>query len=138
LLLFYNYIAIVFLLKITSLFHLSKVVGDSPVSKKQRGKIRFLAVIINFKVCFLLHLVEKTEIIIKQERKFLDLTNVPIELKLRSGLKNYLYIRDCYELIIADVCCELLASKRKHEFRDSWNCRHRQEFSLYFYTEVVA
>ena len=58
-------------------------------------------------MCFLLHLVENKEIIIKQEGKFLDLTNVPFELKLRSGLKNYLYIRDCYELIIADVVSSL-------------------------------
>jgi hypothetical protein len=62
-----------------------------------------LAVVNNVKVVFLLHSVEMIEIFIKQEGKFLDITRVPAQLKLRSGLGNYLYIRDCYEVIIANI-----------------------------------
>jgi len=66
---------------------LSKVVGDSSVSKKQKA--------------------EKTEIFFKEEGKFLDLTRVPDELKMRSGRLTYLYIRDCYGDIIADIVASL-------------------------------
>lgn len=47
------------------------------------------------------------EIIIKEEGKFLDLTGVPDSLRLRSGLKKYLYRRDCYEDFIADIIASL-------------------------------
>lgn len=47
------------------------------------------------------------EIVIREEGKFLDLTGVPPLLKLRSGLGNYLYIRDCYEDFIADIVVSL-------------------------------
>ena len=72
-----------------------------------------LAVVINVKVLFLLHSVELVEIFITQDGKFLDITRVPDQLKLRSGLEKYLYIRDCYELIIADIVESLPIKKRK-------------------------
>jgi len=72
-----------------------------------------LAVVINVKVLFLLHSVELVEIFITQDGKFLDITRVPEQLKLRSGLEKYLYIRDCYELIIADIVESLPIKKRK-------------------------
>ena len=52
----------------------------------------------------LFHLVE---ILIKEEGKFLDLTGVPDLLKLRSGLRKYLYIRDCYEDFVDDIVASL-------------------------------
>jgi len=51
------------------------------------------------------------EIVIKEDEKFLDLTGVPDVLKLRSGLGNYLYRRDCYDDIIKDIIATL---PRKH------------------------
>lgn len=51
------------------------------------------------------------EIIIKEEGKFLDLTGVPDLLKLRSGLRKYLYRRDCYDDFIEDILASL---PRKH------------------------
>ena len=54
-----------------------------------------------------------TEIFIKQEGKFLDITRVPARLKLRSRLKNYLYIRDCYEVIIANIVESLSLKDKK-------------------------
>lgn len=74
----------------------------------------FAVVAVNVKVLFLLHSVEMAEIFIKQEEegKFLDITRVPAQLKLRSGLENYLYIRDCYEVIIANIV-ESLSLKHK-------------------------
>jgi hypothetical protein len=69
------------------------------------------------------------EILIKEEGKFLDIGDVPSLLKLRSTLTNYLYIRDCYEVLISDiVAClpvtlspfwEPRASARVHCF---WLC----------------
>ena len=47
------------------------------------------------------------EIIFKEEVKFLELTGVPSFLKLRSKLGKYLYIRDCYDDIIADIAASL-------------------------------
>ena len=56
------------------------------------------------------------EIIFNEEGKFLDLDGIPRLLKLRSGLEKYLYIRDCYDDIIADIaaslpkkCCKAVA-----------------------------
>ena len=43
----------------------------------------------------------------------MDVTRVPAQLKLRSGLENYLYIRDCYEVIIANFVESLPLKKRK-------------------------
>eukprot|EP01035_Chromulina_nebulosa_P001490 gene1490-1994_t len=64
--------------------------GDSSVSKKQKVKI-----------------------LIKEEGKFLDLARVPEQLKLRSGLGKYLYIRDCYEDFIDDIVASLPMRGRK-------------------------
>lgn len=50
---------------------------------------------------------------IKEEGKFLDLTGVPPLLKLRSGLGKYLYLRDCYEELIADIIKSLPKKARK-------------------------
>lgn len=47
------------------------------------------------------------EIIFKKEGKFLNLTGIPPFLKLRARLKDYLYIRDCYDDIIADIAVSL-------------------------------
>ena len=47
------------------------------------------------------------EIVIKEDEKFLDLTGVPDVLKLRSGLRKYLYRRDCYDDIIKDIIATL-------------------------------
>ena len=47
------------------------------------------------------------EIIFNKEGKFLDLTGIPPFLKLRSALRKYLYIRDCYDVIIADIAASL-------------------------------
>jgi hypothetical protein len=47
------------------------------------------------------------DIEIKEDEKFLDLTGVPAVLKLRSGLGNYLYPRDCYDDIIKDIITTL-------------------------------
>eukprot|EP01031_Cornospumella_fuschlensis_P037656 gene37656-45743_t len=44
------------------------------------------------------------EIVIKEDGNFLDLTGVPDQLKLRSGLRKYLYRRDCYDDFIKDIC----------------------------------
>ena len=46
------------------------------------------------------------EIVIKEDEKFLDLTGVPDVLKLRSGVRKYLYRRDC--------CGELPVTPRVH------------------------
>ena len=51
------------------------------------------------------------EIIIKEDEKFLDLTDVPEVLKVRSGLGKHLYRRDCYDDIIKDIIATL---PRKH------------------------
>ena len=47
------------------------------------------------------------EILIKTNGKFLNLTGVPDLLKLRSNLKKYLYLRDCYEDFIADLVASI-------------------------------
>jgi len=47
------------------------------------------------------------EIVIKEDEKFLDLTGVPDVLKVRSGLRKYLYRRDCYDDIIKDIIATL-------------------------------
>jgi hypothetical protein len=44
---------------------------------------------------------------IKEDGKFLDLTYVPKELKVQSGLKQYLYCRDCYKDLITDIIVSL-------------------------------
>jgi len=46
-------------------------------------------------------------IVIKEDEKFLDLTGVPVQLKLRSRLGNYLYRRDCYDDFIKDIIATL-------------------------------
>jgi ABC-type transport system involved in cytochrome bd biosynthesis fused ATPase/permease subunit len=46
-------------------------------------------------------------IVIKEDEKFLDLTGVPVQLKLRSRLGNYLYRRDCYDDFIKDLIATL-------------------------------
>jgi hypothetical protein len=51
------------------------------------------------------------EIVIKDDGRFLDLTGVPDLLKLRSGLRKYLYLRDCYDDFIKDILTSL---PRKH------------------------
>eukprot|EP01031_Cornospumella_fuschlensis_P034679 gene34679-41995_t len=51
------------------------------------------------------------EIVIKEDGNFLDLTGVPDQLKLRSGLRKYLYRRDCYDDFIKDILASL---PRKH------------------------
>ena len=53
------------------------------------------------------------EILIKTDGKFLDLTGVPIMLKLRANLGNMLYIRDCYEDFIADLVKSLPVTQCK-------------------------
>lgn len=60
-----------------------------------------------------LSLLYSVGISIKQEGKFLDLTDVPLRLKLRSNLRTYVYIRDCYEDIIADIVASLPRKKCK-------------------------
>eukprot|EP01035_Chromulina_nebulosa_P035568 gene35568-47828_t len=67
-----------------------ELAGNSSVSKKQ-----------------------KVEILFKTDGKFLDLTGVPVLLKLRSNLGKYLYIRDCYEDFIADLVASLPRKPRK-------------------------
>mmetsp|Transcript_28292 Transcript_28292/g.40283 ORF Transcript_28292/g.40283 Transcript_28292/m.40283 type:complete len:549 (-) Transcript_28292:2003-3649(-) len=51
--------------------------------------------------------VEKVKIIFKEEGKFLDLTGVPLHLKIPAGLESFLYIRDCYEVFIDDIVASL-------------------------------
>eukprot|EP01039_Chlorochromonas_danica_P005685 gene5685-6269_t len=47
---------------------------------------------------------KKVKIVFKEDgNKFLDLTGVPNFLKERSGLKTYLYLRDCYDDLIEDI-----------------------------------
>ena len=58
-------------------------------------------------------LFDLVEILIKEEGKFLDLTGVPDLLKLRSGLRKYLYIRDCYEDFVKDIVTSLPLKARK-------------------------
>ena len=72
----------------------------------------YLAVVINLQLtmCLPFYLVE---ILIKAEGKFLDLTDVPPLLKLRSGLRKYLYIRDCYEEFIADIVTSMPLKARR-------------------------
>jgi hypothetical protein len=55
------------------------------------------------------------EIVIKEDEKFLDLTGVPDVLKYlyRSGLRKYLYRRDCYDDIIKDIITTLPIKPRK-------------------------
>ena len=43
----------------------------------------------------------------KENEKFLDLSGVPVRLKLHSGLGNYLYLRDCYDDFIEDIIATL-------------------------------
>ena len=43
----------------------------------------------------------------KENEKFLDLSGVPVWLKVRSGLGNYLYLRDCYDDFIEDIIATL-------------------------------
>lgn len=47
------------------------------------------------------------EIVIKEDGKFLDLTGVPDQLKLRSGLGRHLYLRGCYYDFIEDILASL-------------------------------
>ena len=49
--------------------------------------------------------------VIKKEEKFLELTDVPRKLTVRSRLRKYLYRRDCYDDIIKDIIATL---PRKH------------------------
>jgi hypothetical protein len=53
------------------------------------------------------------EILIKEDGKFLDLTGVPVPLKLRSGLGKYLYVRECYQDLIDDIIASLPKKSRK-------------------------
>eukprot|EP00981_Chlorochromonas_danica_P005671 scaffold1170_cov158-Ochromonas_danica.AAC.24 len=47
---------------------------------------------------------EKVKIVFKEDgNKFLDLSGVPDLLKKQSGLKTYLYLRDCYDDLIKDI-----------------------------------
>ena len=77
---------------------------------KTKGKTKHL--LFTFIVCTMMlslpgHCGRLVEIVIKEDGKFLDLTGVPNQLRLRSGLRKYMYRRNCYDELIEEILTSL-------------------------------